>query len=142
MSWFVVQSGVCLTYLIFVPQNLRKSCKALFQWDDVSTTFFLFLTILVQIPLSWIQEIRHLTVTNALANSLIMYGLITSLGFAFQEAISPVQENQDNDNDMNNADEETDDLQRGPMAELFYKFIHLNSFNSSGWFLFIGTSVS
>mmetsp|Transcript_11785 Transcript_11785/g.27956 ORF Transcript_11785/g.27956 Transcript_11785/m.27956 type:complete len:599 (-) Transcript_11785:267-2063(-) len=131
-----MQSGVCLTYLIFVPQNLRKSCHALFDMD-VSTSFFLFFMVLVQIPLSWIHEIRHLTVTNALANTLIMYGLITCLGFAFQEAIVPGTEEENGGNN----DEDADSSQRGPIAEMFYKFFHLNHFNSSGWFLFIGTSV-
>ena len=100
--------------------------------------------VLVQIPLSWIQEIRHLTVTNALANSLIVYGLITCLGFAFQEAIIPApgEEIQDSDDGMNDANVDPDGIQRGSMAELFSKFVHLKTFNSSGWFLFIGTSVS
>lgn len=139
-----MQSGVCLTYLIFVPQNMRSSCRALFAMD-VSTSFFLFFMVVVQIPLSWIREIRHLTVTNALANSLIMYGLILCLGFAFQNAIIPVQneegQNGGEDDDMDNGNGNVEDSQRGPMAELFYKFFHLNTFNSSGWFLFIGTSV-
>lgn len=92
--------------------------------------------VLVQIPLSWIQDIRHLTVTNALANFLIMYGLITCLGFAFQEAIVPVE------GEENNGGENMDDAQRSAIGELFYKFFHLKAFNSTGWFLFIGTSVS
>ena len=92
------------------------------------TTKFLILMTLVQIPLSWIQEIRHLTITNALANSLIMYGLILCLAFSFEEAIVPA------------AGE--DGGERGAAAELFYKFFHLQAFNSDGWFLFIGTSVS
>ncbi len=88
--------------------------------------------VLVQIPLSWIREIRNLTVTNALANTLIMYGLILCVLFAFEEAVDPA------------LDEEAaeDGGLRGPAAELFYKFFHLKPFNSSGWFLFIGTSVS
>ena len=84
---------------------------------------------LVQIPLSWIQEIRHLTLTNALANSLIMYGLILCLAFSFQEAIVPALGEEGGD-------------ERGAAAELLYKFFHLQAFNNQGWFLFIGTSVS
>ena len=137
-----MQSGVCLTYLIFVPQNMRSSCRALFGMD-ISTSFFLFLMVLVQIPLSWIRDIRHLTVTNALANGLIMYGLITCLGFAFQNAIVTIpaaaEENGGEEGDDGGDDE---DFQRDPLAEIFYKFFHLTPFNSSGWFLFIGTSVS
>lgn len=140
-----MQSGVCLTYLIFVPQNMRSSCRALFGMD-ITTSFFLFLMVLVQIPLSWIRDIRHLTVTNALANGLIMYGLITCLGFAFQNAIVPIsadlEENGGEDDESDNNDGgDYEDSQRGPLAEIFYKFFHLTAFNSSGWFLFIGTSV-
>jgi len=137
----VVQSGVCLTYLIFVPQNMRSSCHYLFGMD-VSTSVFLLLMVLIQIPLSWIRDIRHLTVTNALANSLIMYGLITCLGFAFQNAIVPVSNEAEEDGEENNENDDFEDSQRGPIAEIFYKFFHLPAFNSSGWFLFIGTSVS
>ncbi|VEU36845.1 unnamed protein product [Pseudo-nitzschia multistriata] len=112
---------------------------------DVSTSVFLALMVIVQIPLSWIQEIRHLTVTNALANGLIMYGLILCLGFAFQNAIEPVpgveQGNGDGNEDQQNSDADVDDGQRGPLAEILYKFFHLPPFNSDGWFLFIGTSV-
>ncbi len=96
---------------------------------DILTTNFLILMTLVQIPLSWIREIRHLTLTNALANSLIMYGLILCLAFSFQEAIVPALGEEGGD-------------ERGAAAELLYKFFHLPAFNNQGWFLFIGTSVS
>mmetsp|Transcript_5509 Transcript_5509/g.12448 ORF Transcript_5509/g.12448 Transcript_5509/m.12448 type:complete len:539 (+) Transcript_5509:287-1903(+) len=76
-----MQSGVCLTYLIFVPQNLHTATRLLFNLD-VSTGVFLVMMVLVQIPLSWIRDISKLTVTNLLANVLILYGLMTCLGFA------------------------------------------------------------
>ena len=76
-----MQSGVCLTYLIFVPQNLHTATRLLFDLD-VSTGAFLVMMVLVQIPLSWIRDISRLTVTNLLANVLILYGLMTCLGFA------------------------------------------------------------
>eukprot|EP00536_Pseudo-nitzschia_multiseries_P007391 jgi/Psemu1/319112/estExt_fgenesh1_pm.C_1740004 len=128
-----MQSGVCLTYLIFVPQNMRSSCRALFG-VNVSTSVFLSLMVLLQIPLSWIREIRHLTVTNALANALIMYGLTLCLAFAFKNAVVLPPAGEDADGDM-------EDEQRGPLAEMFDKFFNLSAFNSEGWFLFIGTSV-
>jgi len=96
---------------------------------------------LVQTPLSWIRDIRHLTITNALANGLIIYGLVACLGFAFEEAVIPVEENGGNDDQMDDGNENVDDSERGPMAEILYKFFHLKAFDSSGWFLFIGTSV-
>eukprot|EP00751_Fragilariopsis_kerguelensis_P002808 CAMPEP_0170825714 /NCGR_PEP_ID=MMETSP0733-20121128/46107_1 /TAXON_ID=186038 /ORGANISM="Fragilariopsis kerguelensis, Strain L26-C5" /LENGTH=596 /DNA_ID=CAMNT_0011189293 /DNA_START=52 /DNA_END=1838 /DNA_ORIENTATION=+ len=113
-----MQSGVCLTYLIFVPQNMRSSCRALFK-VDLPPSVFLLAMVLVQIPLSWIQDIRHLTVTNALANGLIMYGLITCLVFAFGNAIVPTVEQESDEA------EGGDDSNRGPFAEIIYKFLNL-----------------
>jgi proton-coupled amino acid transporter len=116
----LMQSGVCLTYLIFVPQNLHTSLLTLFGWN-VSPEYWLIVMILIQIPLSWIRNIRKFTLTNLLANALILYGLITCLGFALANMM----------NDDNS----------GPIQSIWNRFIHLTPFQSS-WFLFIGTSVS
>ncbi|EED92680.1 amino acid/polyamine transporter, partial [Thalassiosira pseudonana CCMP1335] len=107
----MMQSGVCLTYLIFVPQNLHTSALLLLNWD-ISTNWCLAAMMAVQIPLSQIRDIRKLTVTNLLANMLILYGLITCLGFALNS-----------------------------MGSMVHRFESLPPFNSSGWFLFMGTSV-
>lgn len=94
-----MQSGVCLTYLIFVPHNLHASLAILFGWHDVSPNVYLVLMVLVQIPLSWIRDIRKFTVTNALANALILYGLLLCLYFAFEESLQPwIPNNNDNNN--------------------------------------------
>ena len=77
--------------------------------------------LLFQIPLSWIRDIRKLTITNLIANILILYGLIACLGFAISTAARS-------------------DVGRGPLEEIGYKFSHLDQLKS-GWFLFIGTSV-
>ena len=82
----------------------------------------MIIMLMFQIPMSWIRDIRKLTITNLLANVLILYGLITCLCFAFSYAIES-------------------DAGRGPIEEIIHKFTHLKAFNS-GWFLFIGTSVS
>lgn len=116
-----MQSGVCLTYLIFVPQNLSASTLQLFK-VDIPPTYFMSVMLVFQIPMSWIRDIRKLTITNLLANILILYGLITCLGFALANALQSEEG-------------------RGPLAEIAYKFNRLEPFNS-GWFLFIGTSVS
>ena len=117
----LMQSGVCLTYLIFVPQNLQSSTLILFGLD-IPASYFMAIMLLFQIPLSWIRDIRKLTVTNLVANILILYGLITCLGFAFSTAIQS-------------------DSGRGPIEEIGFKLANLEAFDS-GWFLFIGTSVS
>jgi proton-coupled amino acid transporter len=117
----LMQSGVCLTYLIFVPQNLKSSTFILFG-VDIPASYFMIVMLVFQIPMSWIRDIRKLTITNLVANILILYGLITCLGFALSNAIKS-------------------DAGRAPLAEMSYKLSHLEPYNS-GWFLFIGTSVS
>jgi proton-coupled amino acid transporter len=117
----LMQSGVCLTYLIFVPQNLQ-SCAFILFGLDIPASYFMIVMLIFQIPLSWIRDIRKLTITNLIANILILFGLITCLGFAFSSAVQS-------------------DASRGPLAEIRYKFLHLDPYNS-GWYLFIGTSVS
>lgn len=117
----LMQSGVCLTYLIFVPHNLHVSLHALFG-INASTRAWLLLMVIVQVPLSWIRNIRRLTVTNFAANVLILYGLITCLGFAIENASAA-------------------NPGRGPVGSFIGQMKGLQAFSSS-WFLFIGTSVS
>jgi solute carrier family 36 (proton-coupled amino acid transporter) len=116
----LMQSGVCLTYLIFVPQNLKTVTKILLGYD-IDASYFMIVMLLFQIPMSWIRDIRKLTITNLLANILILYGLTTCLGFAFAHAIES-------------------DTGLGPLDEIMYKFTNLDAFKG-GWYLFIGTSV-
>jgi Transmembrane amino acid transporter protein len=123
-----MQSGVCLTYLIFVPQNMTASVLTL-TGKDVPMLHFLWGMVLVEIPLSWIQNIRHFSVTNALANFLILYGLLTCLGFAASNAIAP------------SLDSSAEDIGLGPIQNILEKLAELRPF-ASGWYLFIGTSVS
>jgi len=122
----LMQSGVCLTYLIFVPQNLHTSFQHL-TGMNVSPNLWLIVMIGMQIPLSWIRDIRKLTPTNLLANCLILYGLLTCIGFAVKEASQPTA-NVDPDG-------------AGSVQELWFHLTHLKPF-ADGWFLFIGTSVS
>ena len=122
----LMQSGVCLTYLIFVPQNLRTSALLL-TGIDISTTVLLLLMVMVQIPLSWIRDIRRLTVTNLLANVLILFGLISCLGLAIRQmGGEPSGESSEEESFMEKA---------------LYRAKSLPAFNPDGWFLFLGTSV-
>jgi len=72
-------------------------------------------------PLSWIRDIRKLTPTNLLANLLILYGLVTCLGFAFSSALM--------------------EGDGSPLHNLLEHYGDLVPFDRD-WFLFIGTSVS
>lgn len=121
----LMQSGVCLTYLIFVPQNLRSSAQMLFNWD-ISTNLTLVLMMAIQIPLSFIKDIRRLTVTNLLANILILYGLVTCLWFA-AEGMGYNEIGETNSPSF--------------WHEVVHRAQSLPAFNPNGWFLFLGTSV-
>jgi len=121
----LMQSGVCLTYLIFVPQNLRSSAQMLFNWD-ISTNLTLVLMMAIQIPLSFIKDIRRLTVTNLLANILILYGLMTCLWFA-AEGMGYNEIGEANSTSF--------------WHEVAHRAQSLPAFNPNGWFLFLGTSV-
>eukprot|EP00549_Striatella_unipunctata_P007964 CAMPEP_0118688572 /NCGR_PEP_ID=MMETSP0800-20121206/8996_1 /TAXON_ID=210618 ORGANISM="Striatella unipunctata, Strain CCMP2910" /NCGR_SAMPLE_ID=MMETSP0800 /ASSEMBLY_ACC=CAM_ASM_000638 /LENGTH=455 /DNA_ID=CAMNT_0006585849 /DNA_START=137 /DNA_END=1504 /DNA_ORIENTATION=+ len=116
----LMQSGVCLTYLIFVPQNLHSSVWNLFGFN-IPPDIWLILMIVIQIPLSWIRDIRKFTMTNFLANALILYGLLTCLGFATVNAMEGTN--------------------GSAMQNVYQKLIDLKPYQET-WFLFIGTSVS
>jgi proton-coupled amino acid transporter len=77
-----MQFGVCLTYLIFVPANLVASCQTLFG-VIIPKPYFLVGMLLIEIPCSWIRDIRKLTPFNVLATALIAYGLLSCLAIAF-----------------------------------------------------------
>eukprot|EP00578_Thalassiosira_sp_NH16_P020939 CAMPEP_0181086462 /NCGR_PEP_ID=MMETSP1071-20121207/5762_1 /TAXON_ID=35127 /ORGANISM="Thalassiosira sp., Strain NH16" /LENGTH=504 /DNA_ID=CAMNT_0023168305 /DNA_START=39 /DNA_END=1550 /DNA_ORIENTATION=+ len=135
----LMQSGVCLTYLIFVPQNLRASALLLFDWD-VSAGRALAFMVALEVPMSWIRDIRRLTATNLLANILILYGLVTCLGFA----VDDIAHNVDGDVDDNEISETmmTTTITSGAfLREAFRRARSLPAFEPSGWFLFLGTSV-
>jgi hypothetical protein len=125
----LMQSCVCLTYLIFVPQNLSSAVHLL--WNvQVAPEWFLILMIAVQVPLSWIRDIRKLTVTNLLANVLILYGLIVCVALALKEATS-----------ITTGAEKQDGQVAGHIQTIVNRFESLTPFGKD-WFLFIGTSVS
>lgn len=110
----LMQFGVCLTYLIFVPQNLVESIKALFGLE-VEKVVFLVLMIAIEIPLTWIRDIRKLTPTNVLATFLIAYGLVSCLAIAYSVVI------------------------QDPNSTIVKRITQLPATNDT-WYLFIGTS--
>ena len=63
----LMQSGVCLTYLIFVPQNFSTALDRL-AGIYIAPEWFLVVMVAIQVPLSWIRDIRKLTMTNFLRN--------------------------------------------------------------------------
>ena len=147
----LMQSGVCLTYFIFVPHNLHTSLKLLFGWN-LSPNVYLFFMTLLQIPLSWVRDIRRFTCTNALANGLILYGLLLCLWFAFSEAIQPLYNAEDAISTSNstmstrllseggNYDNHHEFDKSGPIFNVWKHLTHLDPFGEH-WILFIGTSV-
>jgi proton-coupled amino acid transporter len=140
----LMQSGVCLTYLIFVPQNLHTSVLTLSHGKfNIPATYWLVLMVALQVPLSWIRDIRKLTPTNAVANALILYGLITCLFFALQAATTPeavVDAVHVAAESEPTAQHHMATAALGPLGELGKHLAALAPYNTD-WFLFIGTSV-
>ena len=105
-----------------MPQNLSKAVQLL--WGlFVAPEWFLFLMVVVQVPLSWVRDIRKLTATTLLANLLILYGLVVCIILALGQAISG------------------DDEVATPLQSIAQKFQTMAPFGKD-WFMFIGTSVS
>jgi solute carrier family 36 (proton-coupled amino acid transporter) len=82
-----MQFGVCLSYLIFVPQNLQQCVH---YWSHrvvvVPRPVFLFCMIFIEIPLLWITDIRKLAGTNVVATLLTALGLCAVLVLAIRAA--------------------------------------------------------
>eukprot|EP00980_Cylindrotheca_fusiformis_P009985 scaffold2212_cov143-Cylindrotheca_fusiformis.AAC.3 len=112
-----MQFGVCLTYLIFVPQNLYEATKALFD-VEIDKSVFLLGMVLVEVPISWIRDIRKLTPYNVLATFLTAYGLISCLLIAFVE------------------------MAKDPDSNFIQRLEALPPVEHDTWFLFVGTAVS
>ncbi|KAL7568810.1 hypothetical protein ACA910_007226 [Epithemia clementina (nom. ined.)] len=109
-----MQFGVCLTYFIFVPQNLVECTRAL-TGEHIDPAKFLILMVLVEIPLSWIRDIRRLTPTNILATFLIAFGLLSCLIIAVATTM------------------------KDPESNFVSRLTSLPPTNHN-WFLFVGTS--
>jgi Transmembrane amino acid transporter protein len=127
-----MQSGVCLTYLIFVPYNLHTSVLYVFK-VNIQPTYWLVLMILIQIPLSWIRDIRKLTPTNLVANVLILYGLSVCMGYAILRVVEyPTASSSTNNKHDNGV--------TSMFHNLWNNLTHLPPY-APNWILFIGTSV-
>ena len=112
------QFGVCLTYLIFVPDNLHAALAGL-TGRTVSKLWLLWIMIAIEIPLAWIRDIRKLTPTNVVASFLIAFGLVAVLVMAVWEG--------------SRRNDETDEL-------VFAQNLKTLRPLTESWFLFIGTS--
>ena len=93
--------------------------------------------VVIQVPLSWIRDIRKLTMTNFLANALILYGLITCLVLSLKQALTVTTTA---DDDHTTGVEDTHSSLESPLALVGDRLVHLAPF-AKDWFLFIGTSV-
>ncbi|CAI5730443.1 unnamed protein product [Hyaloperonospora brassicae] len=81
VSIILMQVGFCCTYVIFVAQNLAEVLG--FCGVRVDASVLILLQIAVYIPLSWIRYISYFSISNLIADVLILYGLIFILGNSF-----------------------------------------------------------
>ena len=109
----VLQFGVCLTYFIFVPENLVAVTHSL-TGKAVPQEAFLIAMIFAEIPFTWIRDIRRLTPTNILASLLIFFGLASCLGIALFKDYGD--------------------------SSLIKEMSQLPPVNHETWFMFIGTA--
>lgn len=120
-----LQFGVCLTYLIFVPHNLYECTLQLFG-VEVQKEYFLVAMLLVEIPLSWIRDIRKLTRPNVIATGLIAYGLFFVLVIAFYQGMEYADDYYSNSNIV--------------PTRVFVENLKALPAVTNSWFLFVGTS--
>ncbi len=116
-----MQFGVCLTYLIFVPQNIYELIRNTFG-IIVPKQLILIGMLMIEIPLCWIRDIRKLTPFNILATLMIVFGLLSVLFIALFKTHGNHGVN-------------------GEELGLVEEVAHLPSIKDT-WALFIGTSVS
>ena len=110
----VLQFGVCLTYFIFIPENMVQVTKTL-SGVTIPQEYFLVCMIAMEIPFAWIRDIRRLHMTNVLATLLIAFGLASCLGIALFKDYGD--------------------------SSLVEQIAELPPVNRDTWFMFIGTSV-
>ena len=160
MGIAMLQYGVCLTYLIFVPHNLHETVETLFGLN-VSKTKLLWFMVAIEIPLCFIRDIKKLTPTNVIATGLISYGLCFVILIAMYQGLQWVYPDYDEDDyftkdNYNNkftmfddddyyvmddapvVDEAVEE-RRGNYAFVFNFQRHMPFFTDA-WFLFVGTS--
>jgi len=118
-----MQFGVCLTYLIFVPQNLFELIRNVFG-VFVRKEIILIGMLAIEIPLCWIRDIRKLTPFNISATFLIAFGLASVLFIAVFNA--------NDDNTVAGTEGEEG-------MNLFKEIANLPLVENT-WYLFIGTS--
>eukprot|EP00581_Thalassiosira_minuscula_P002304 CAMPEP_0183747528 /NCGR_PEP_ID=MMETSP0737-20130205/67311_1 /TAXON_ID=385413 /ORGANISM="Thalassiosira miniscula, Strain CCMP1093" /LENGTH=561 /DNA_ID=CAMNT_0025983241 /DNA_START=86 /DNA_END=1768 /DNA_ORIENTATION=- len=111
----LLQFGVCLTYFIFVPQNLYEATKVLFG-VEVNILVFIVAMVVIEVPMSWIRDIRKLTPFNVLATFLIAFGLASCLLIATWE------------------------IAKDPNSNYVDRLLALPPANKDTWYLFIGTA--
>jgi len=128
-----MQFGVCLTYLIFVPQNLYTLIQNVFG-VIVPKQLILMGMLLIEIPLCWIRDIRKLTTTNILATIFIAFGLISVLYIALYDSLNPNPTGTGTTGDFGG-----DFGNMTTSAVLVEEVEHLPPIMNT-WFLFIGTS--
>jgi solute carrier family 36 (proton-coupled amino acid transporter) len=84
-----MQYGVCLSYLIFVPQNLQQCMYYYYSAYSVPRPIFLLAMVLVELPLAWLTDLRQLASTNVVATLLTAWGLCAVLVMAGMAAVQP-----------------------------------------------------
>lgn len=135
-----MQFGVCLTYLIFVPQNLTESVRGL--GIEIPKQAFLIAMLALEIPLCWIKDIRKLAPFNIVATLLIAFGLASVLYIALFDddgSGSDVTGMLVGGGDGGNSAYNATTAEQEDSETLIDQIARLPAINDT-WFLFVGTS--
>jgi proton-coupled amino acid transporter len=132
---FCQQSGICLTYFIFVATNLKDLCASFGIAEHMSLTTLCLIQLLVYIPLVMIRNIQNFAYTNFIANALILYSLVVLSVIAAIQVFKGPANAGENDNDSDDDDDDDDGQLTGrePLSKYLW-------FNANSFYLFIGTS--
>lgn len=78
-SIVALQSGICITYFIFIAQILKQVW--LHDWSPLP---LIAVQLSVLIPLAWIRQVRRFAVTSLIADVLILAAIIAIYGMEIQ----------------------------------------------------------
>lgn len=77
---FMQQSGVCMSYFIFVSSNLVDLLEKIEL--DVSPVTLCFFQLILYLPLSMITDMKTLRITNLIGSTLIVFSIIVLVAYA------------------------------------------------------------
>ena len=88
-SIVISQIGFVAAYIVFTSENLKAFVGSVTSIDtsDIHIMYFIFIQLIIFLPLSLIRDITKLSLLALLANVFILVGLVTILYYSFYELL-------------------------------------------------------